>query len=110
MSLLCYRYNTISVCHGINTPGMKNQIHEPKVTELDHSTEAMRTVLDLIPTDGVKLVTIARSNRDGFTPRKLQPKIEEHVLRSLRDKFKTCNIIFDPNLMLHLGQGIGSVT
>lgn len=91
-------------------PGMDNQIHVPKASEVESSTEALSTILDAIPTADVRLVTVARSNRDGFTPRSLQPRIEEDVLRCLRRKFTDSNIIFDSNLMLHLGQGIGSIT
>ena len=100
----------LAVCHGINVPGADNQIYVPKESELDQTTDTLDAIFNVLPTDNVKLVTVARSNRDGFTPRHLQPKIEENVLQSLRKKFIDSDIIYDPNLMLHLGQGIGSIT
>ncbi|XP_067932662.1 UPF0489 protein C5orf22 homolog isoform X1 [Watersipora subatra] len=104
------RYESIAVCHGINVPGMDNQIHLPTTAEIDTVTDTLDSILEVITLDRVKLVTVARSNRDGFTPRSFQQKIEENILLSLQKKFIDSNIVYDRNLMLHLGQGISLVT
>ncbi|KAF6019264.1 hypothetical protein EB796_022433 [Bugula neritina] len=99
-------YETISVCHGVNTPFSENQIYIPSEEDLDANIDVYESILKQVPNDRVKLITVVRSNRDGFTPRTLQPQIEEHILGSLNNKFGRTNVIYDPNLMLHIGQGI----
>lgn len=101
-----FRYETISVCHGVNTPFSENQIYIPSEEDLDANIDVYESILKQVPNDRVKLITVVRSNRDGFTPRTLQPQIEEHILGSLNNKFGRTNVIYDPNLMLHIGQGI----
>ena len=96
----------MELCHGINTPLSKNQIYVPKAEEIPAATRTFSAVLDLVPSSNVKLVTLCRSNRDGFVPRHLQQDIETDVIAYLRDKFKQSHIIYDRNIMTHLGQGI----
>lgn len=52
------------------------------------------------------LVTIARSNRDGFVARELQPFIEDKLLNSLTNLLERSNvdynIIQDPNLFVRV--------
>ena len=101
-----YSYDTLSVCHGVNTPEMNNQIYIPKSKDISHTTDKLQHILNLIPVADVKLVTLCRSNRDGFVPRHLQQDIEKDILATLRGKFMHPHVIYDPNLMTHLGQGI----
>ena len=63
-------------------------------------------MLDLVPSSNVNLVTLCRSNRDGFVPRHLQQPIERDMIASLKDKLKLSHIIYDRNIMTHLGQDI----
>lgn len=40
----------------------------------------------------VRLVTICRSVRDGYLPRRLQPYIEHHLIRTLDDMFPNIDV------------------
>ena len=96
----------MQLCHGVNTPHFTNQIYVPKTEEIPAATERFSSLMDLVPSSNVKLVTLCRSNRDGFVPRHLQQDIETDVIAYLKDKFKQSHIIYDRNIMTHLGQGI----
>lgn len=102
----CYRHDRLEICHGINTPLSENQIYVPTAEEVTKTTDRFSSVLKHVPASEVKLVTICRSNRDGFVPRHLQKDIEKDILSSLGNKFKNSNLIYDRNMMTHLGQGI----
>ena len=96
----------MQLCHGVNTPHFTNQIYVPKTEEIPAATERFSSLLDLVPSSNVKLVTLCRSNRDGFVPRHLQQDIERDILSSVRAKFNRSNLIYDRNIMTHLGQGL----
>ena len=63
-------------------------------------------MLDLVPSSNVNLVTLCRSNRDGFVPRHLQQPIERDMIASLRDKLKRSQILYERNIMKNLGQDV----
>lgn len=93
----------MAVCHGRNHPDTLNQIRlPPDIEDIKRSTASIRTVLSLINLKSVQIVTLCRSNRDGYTPRYLYKTIEQEIITVLKKTFQPINIIYDPSLMTHL--------
>lgn len=67
------------------------------------SSRQLQTVVNAL--GDVKLVTVCRSNRDGYTPRHLQHDIEQQVLSILTQAYPNHNMIYDEALMTHLQTG-----
>ncbi|XP_041364821.1 UPF0489 protein C5orf22 homolog [Gigantopelta aegis] len=78
---------SMRVCYGYNTPNETVvMFHIPSFLEIKQRTEKLRDILtqkQFVP----GAVTICRSTRDGYTPRKLFSKIESDIKRVLRDAF-----------------------
>ena len=94
------------VCHGSNEP---SQSYTPSFKPTDElykaSKNELQSLLDALPPP--KVVTIARSVRDGYTPRQLAPVIELDILSHLTsqeerlgDWRRTFNVTFDPDLLI----------
>ena len=88
------------LCYGANTPG------ESMITEYNpHSRDILRRSLVLkviiknLKCCRPKIVSICRSVRDGFTPRKYFTKIEKDILTVLNDTFKMTNVHYDIDLL-----------
>ncbi|XP_041363165.1 uncharacterized protein LOC121378877 [Gigantopelta aegis] len=75
------------VCYGYNTPNdTMVEFHVPSLTEIDQRTDTLKDILkqkQFVP----GAVTICRSTRDGYTPKKYFTKIESDVKLVLRDAF-----------------------
>ncbi|ELU01312.1 hypothetical protein CAPTEDRAFT_215860 [Capitella teleta] len=93
----------IQLCHGVNSPNNTvNFLHSPSEREITHRQHILKDILRQI--DAIsrpKLVTIARSVRDGFTPRNLSSLIEESVLKALApsDIDSEFRVVYDRNLL-----------
>ncbi|XP_046566537.1 uncharacterized protein LOC124275093 [Haliotis rubra] len=94
--------DNMRLCDGYNRPNETMVVfHTPDVEEIDERTENMETILDgrmFSP----KLVTICRSVRDGYTPKKYFRKIESDVLSVLQNSFSKVSenfILYDSDLL-----------
>lgn len=90
------------VCAGVIGPSSNaNEFYLPTEKVLVTDMRRMKGILSGIV--GIELMTIARSNRDGFVPRKLQPTIERQLLQLVRASNGQRNIktevVYDRNLM-----------
>ncbi|ESO93756.1 hypothetical protein LOTGIDRAFT_153217 [Lottia gigantea] len=75
------------ICDGYNRPNESMvYFHTPTVQEIIDRTIQLGEILQLLPEPDV--VTICRSMRDGYTPRKFFHKIEHDVLKLLEDNFE----------------------
>ncbi|XP_071107213.1 UPF0489 protein C5orf22 homolog [Haliotis cracherodii] len=94
--------NNMRMCDGYNRPNDTMVVfHTPDVEEIDERTEAMEMILDG-RTFAPKLVTICRSVRDGYTPKKYFQKIEGDVLSVLQNSFSKISenfILYDSDLL-----------
>ena len=92
------------VCHGANDPPESyTPTFTPSPEQFEADTRQLGELLDLLPPP--KVVTIARSVRDGFTPRSLAPTIEEFLIARLtsqdarlRDSRRRFKVAFDSDL------------
>ena len=96
-------HNPIVVCIGQNGPDADLEFFTPDRQRLKSDMESVGNIMGQVATaDNIGLVTIARSNRDGYVPRKLQPAIEEGLLQILKDKLDTkLETIYDENLFVN---------
>ncbi|XP_050416697.1 uncharacterized protein LOC130010276 [Patella vulgata] len=73
-------------CDGYNRPGESMVFfHTPTIEEINQRTKDLKQIFSGIPDP--KIVTICRSMRDGYTPRKFFHKIESDVLESLEQGY-----------------------
>lgn len=94
--------NSIQVCHGLNLPDSKNSpFYTPSEQEVKKAATKLASILR--HAHDVTLVTLARSNRDGYVPRKIQPFIEQELIEAVRDMLQHKNtgmkVNYDSNLM-----------
>ncbi|XP_064606963.1 uncharacterized protein LOC135471601 [Liolophura sinensis] len=88
-------------CHGANTPNRSVVIfHSPTMKEVEQRTHLLQTFLQstkkrILPS----LVTVCRSMRDGYTPRKFFRRIEKDVLTSVDEAFPNSKVHYDRDLM-----------
>ncbi|XP_041363854.1 uncharacterized protein LOC121379347 isoform X2 [Gigantopelta aegis] len=79
--------HSMRVCYGYNTPDdTLVMFYVPSVAEIDKRTDNLKDILkqkQFVP----GAVTICRSTRDGYTPKKYFTKIESDVKLVLRDAF-----------------------
>nr|KAG5707701.1 hypothetical protein BaRGS_003276 [Batillaria attramentaria] len=90
------------VCRGFNTPSSTAVIfHTPDDEEITLRSENLRALLRSAPfTPG--LVTVARSVRDGYTPRQHFRRIENDIVSILNDTFverTKGSVMYDPGLL-----------
>ncbi|XP_046566536.1 uncharacterized protein LOC124275092 [Haliotis rubra] len=79
--------NSIQVCEGANTPDSKMVLfHTPTPFEVHERTLNLKKLLNS-KSINPSLITVCRSVRDGYTPRKLFPRIEADVLKILHNVF-----------------------
>lgn len=89
------------LCIGHNAPNSSAvSEHYPSAAELSQQYARLRAILSALPTRP-RLITLARSSRDGYVPRDLQADIERNVLQILREVYKVreADIIFDRFLL-----------
>ena len=97
--------NPIVVCVGGTGPESVDGVYfTPNLQRLDRDLKSFGLTIRQVATDNIGLVTIARSNRDGFVPRKLQKTIENGILKTIRKEIssKTNNVTFDENLFYQI--------
>jgi len=100
----------MALCHGRNGPETTNKIHIPKGTsEIRSSSQSLAPIIKTVM-PYADIVTICRSNRDGYTPRNYSQIIETELLELIATynspSAREINFIYDKSLMTHLGQGI----
>ncbi|KAK3091758.1 hypothetical protein FSP39_022432, partial [Pinctada imbricata] len=88
------------ICHGRNTPNESIVIeHQTNIKEITQRTNSLRNILAVIKKANPKVVTLCRSMRDGYTPRKYFSKIENDVIDSLRHTFENTKVVYDSGLL-----------
>ena len=94
--------NPMSVCIGGSKPGSQETLFIPSKEQIIRDARKLQQMIGLLPT--IDLVTIARSFRDGFTPREVQPFIESNIIGLLTSYAKKHNlrskVIYDNDLMV----------
>jgi hypothetical protein len=76
------------ICKGSNTPQDTAVLeHTPTLTELATRSVLLKGLLKKLTDHSVKLVTVSRSVRDGYTPRQFFERIEANVLNGLNESF-----------------------
>ena len=87
--------------------------HTPTISSINTSMDILRRILT-VRMSAPSLITIARSVRDGYTPRQLHTHIEGGLLNVIRDVYNhtsTLQVVYDPNLMGgKRGRGINTTT
>ncbi|XP_052780853.1 uncharacterized protein LOC128217624 [Mya arenaria] len=89
------------VCSGANTPEESMVlVHRPTEKEITRRTIFLRSILRNIMKKSPGFVTIARSVRDGYTPRENFERIERDVLTALNTtSSRRLNIYYDKELL-----------
>ena len=86
------------ICYGMNMPWDSSvNIHIPTLEEINKRTLKLNSILSKIRKP--KLVTVCRSVRDGYTPRKFFNKIENDVMKSLNSTYKRLRVHYDSDLL-----------
>lgn len=89
------------ICKGSNTP--KNTAvleHTPTQNEVETRSVLLKGLLKKLTDHSVKLVTISRSVRDGYTPRQYFERIEADILSGLSASFNgRINVHHDRELL-----------
>ncbi|KAL3876971.1 hypothetical protein ACJMK2_034743 [Sinanodonta woodiana] len=89
------------ICYGANTPNDTAVItYMPPLKEVEKRTMILQKLLSKINKFSPKLVTLCRSMRDGYTPRKFFHQIEKDILHSLSVSMQQDLIIhYDKDLL-----------
>ena len=93
------RQHYFDICHGITWPQSPHIIeHIPTTVEVDKQLLKLQKILSLLPEP--RLVTVARSFRNGFTPRELFPYFEWDILTTVQKNFPGYNsVLYDSDLL-----------
>lgn len=89
-------------CRGANSPNETVVIfHSPSLKEVEQRTHLLQTFLQSTKKKRIlpSLVSVCRSMRDGYTPRKFFRRIERDVLTSVDDAFPNSKVHYDRDLM-----------
>ena len=91
----------LEVCHGANTPNDTVVfLHTPEDKEIDGRMTHLGQILSIIDSRNTpRFVTVCRSVRDGFTPRKHFDRIESGILNIFQQLPTTYNVFYDQNLL-----------
>ena len=77
------------VCMGANTPDESAVlVHRPSDKEIVRRTIVLRNILEKVMKKKPRLVTVARSVRDGYTPRESFERIEQDIFTALNTTSK----------------------
>lgn len=90
------------ICHGVNLPGdALVTLHLPSEPEIERRTRELTEMLRSKTYIQPKLITVCRSMRDGYTPKKSWRVIEQGVLGAIQSsKSKdTYKVVYDKDLM-----------
>lgn len=75
-------------------------VHNPSKKDISERTKILQNILYSMKSKSVKLVTICRSSRDGYTPRRYMKQIESDIISSLNKTFDhSCVVHYDNGLL-----------
>ncbi|CAD5114844.1 DgyrCDS3880 [Dimorphilus gyrociliatus] len=87
----------MKLCSGENYGNESTiQYHSPTPTETKERLENLQNMLCKLPHPA--LITVARSNRDGYVPRSIQRHVECKLIEILQYCFNIKNVNYDKNL------------
>ena len=91
------------LCEGfVNRYKDLNPIHVGNTKDIEQRSKRLSHILSHITQkNDLKLVTISRSLRDGYTPRDQQMSIEKNILQTLKDSIRskhTIRVMYDKQL------------
>ena len=91
----------LEVCHGANTPNDSVVfLHTPEDKEIDGRMTHLGQILSIIDSRNTpRFVTVCRSVRDGYTPRKHFDRIESGILKIFQQLPTIYNVFYDQNLL-----------
>lgn len=100
-TLRWYYNEKFGICFGANTPNNTVVIeHVPSTLEITVRTKVLKSMLMKINDYSPQIVTVCRSVRDGYTPRKYFELIEKSVLSTLDETIdKELSIHYDEELI-----------
>ncbi len=87
------------VCYG-NTGPENNLVthHVPTASEIDSKLAVLQDIFRILPHP--KHITVARSFRDGYTPKEHFSRIEDGILTAVRTVYPSFSIVhYDSNLL-----------
>lgn len=93
--------SVFSICMGANTPSDSAVlIHSPTKKDIENRTITLQNILQAIQSKSIKFVTLCRSSRDGYTPRRFMTLIESKIMASLNKTFNNnCIAHYDGGLL-----------
>ena len=93
------RLHNFGICHGATGPQNSHLTqHITTPAEMDEWSRRLQRIIRLLPTP--KHVNVARSTRDGFTPKEFRPYIEWDILTSIKKIFPGYSTVhYDPDLL-----------
>lgn len=92
--------STFGVCIGINVPGDTMVLdHKTNLTEIQYRTGILKDLMKSLKTTNIRITTVCRSVRDGYTPRKYFRHIEKDVLETLSNLERHTFLNYDPWLL-----------
>lgn len=87
-------------CKGANSPNETVVTeHRTNPMEITERGRLLKTILRVFKASPPKLITVCRSIRDGYTPRKYFTKIEHTVLNAIRTNYQNAYIHHDNGLL-----------
>ena len=88
------------LCYGANTP-LESAVTEfnPTVDDITERTEILGNLFTQLMNYSPRFVTLCRSVRDGYTPRKHFTRIENDTLTTLSDAFGSIKLHYDKDLL-----------
>lgn len=95
-----YGLPEFGLCYGANTP-LESAVTEfnPTILDIKKRSVILRSILRNTKQYSPKIVTLCRSMRDGYTPRKFFKTIENGILTSLENTFTNINLHYDSDLL-----------
>ncbi|XP_062607921.1 uncharacterized protein LOC134269733 [Saccostrea cucullata] len=89
-----------TICKGANSP-KETAVTEHRTNAMEVSTrgQLLSNILQVFKESPPKLVTVCRSVRDGYTPKKHFAQIESIVLNSIRKNYRKTFIHYDKGLL-----------
>lgn len=93
--------SVFGLCIGNNKPSESNVVvYSPSKKDISEKTKVLQNIFYSMKSKSVKLVTIARSLRDGYTPRRYGKQIEDNIISSLNKTFdNSCVVHYDNGLL-----------
>ena len=91
----------VTICHGLNDPNSTiTFFHTPSEHEIESRIELLsRIISSVTKANKPNLVTVARSVRDGYTPRLLAMTIEDGLISMLQSVYGSWIVNYDDDLL-----------